>query len=316
MSKNSFFLLVGILVIVGVSGYFLFAKQTSPTGNTLRIGTFSKAIDYAPLYVARNKGWIEEVAKKYGMNVEYTEFQSLPPINEGFATNNIDVVFAAEVPAIIGRAAGIDTKIFAPSASIVQEIVVHKDSPIQTFKDLRGKKIAVLAGTSSHYILTKTLEKNGLSTNDVEIIDMTPPNAKVAFETKQVDGWAIWSPFPEQEIVAGYGRPIRAQGLYTQIIAIGRGGFIQEQPDLARELAATIEQAREWITNNSKEAQTIVAKEIDLPLEVVELSWTRVNFKYSIGPAETKDIQEKADFLLNIGLIKRQVNVADELFAQ
>lgn len=314
MNKNLVIALVVIAVLV-VGGYVLWGKQSHPQNATLRIGTFSKAIDYAPLYIARNKGWIEDVAKKYGMTVEYTEFQSLPPINEAFATNNIDFVFAAEAPAIVGKAAGIDTKILYPSASITQEVIVQKDSPIQSFKDLKGKKIAVLAGTSANYLLVKTLEKNGLTANDVQIIDMIPPDAKVAFETKQVDAWAIWPPFIEQELVAGYGKTIKADG-YTQVVAIARGGFVKDQPELAKEIGATIKQAQQWIIQNGKEAQSTVAQEIDLPLEVVELSWPKVNFSYSIGQAEIKDAQEKADFLQSIGLIKRKVNVEQELFVK
>lgn len=314
MNKNIIIAVI-IIAVLGIGGYLLWGNQASQTGTTLRIGTFSKAIDYAPLYIARNKGWIEEVAKKYGMTVEYTEFQSLPPINEALATNNIDFVFAAEAPAIIGRAAGIDSKILYPSASITQEVIVQKDSPIQGFKDLKGKKIAVLAGTSAHYLLVKTLERNGLSADDVQIIDMTPPNAKAAFETNQVDGWAIWPPFIEQELVAGYGKTIKADG-YTQVVAIARGGFIKEQPELVREVGATIKQGQDWIVQNEKEAQNIIAKEIDLPLEVVELSWPKENFNFSLGPVEIKDAQEKADFLQSIGLIKRKVNVEQELFVK
>src|SRR3989338_8619216 len=105
----------------------------------VRIGTFSRAIDYAPYMVAKNRGWFEEAAVKYGKTVEYTEFQSLPVINEALATKNLDVVFEAEPPAIIGYAAGVDVRIKDVGVSLVQEVVVTKDGGIQAVENLKGK---------------------------------------------------------------------------------------------------------------------------------------------------------------------------------
>lgn len=303
-----FLVLFIVIVVIVVAGYFATHKQQTTQAKVIQIGTFSKAIDYSPYLVAKNKGWFEEVAKKYGTTVEYNEFQSLPPINEAFATNKVDMVFAAEVPAIIGKAAGIDVNIVYPSASLPQEIVVHKNSAIKSILDLKGKKIVVLSGTSSHYIIAKALEKIGLSTKDVELIDMNPPDAKAAFESNQVDAWAIWPPFPQQEIIAGYGRTIPVEGLFTQVVAIERGSFIKEQPALNNELLGVVERGRKWVIENSKEAQAIVAQETGLPLAVIELSWPQLNFSYTIGDKEITDIQAKANFLYSIGLIKNKVD--------
>ena len=57
--------------------------------------------------------------------------------------------------------------------------------------DLKGARIAVLAGTSSHYGVLKNLQGAGLSRNDLSIVDMIPPNAKAAFAAGQVDAWAV-----------------------------------------------------------------------------------------------------------------------------
>src|SRR5688572_13670165 len=123
----------------------------------VRFGSFSGAVDYGPYIVAKNKGWFDETLKVRSISAEYTQFQSLPPINESFATGRVDVVFEAEPPAIVGKAAGINIKIVGISCSLVQEILVPSKSNVSSIRDLRGKKIAVLAGTSSHYGLLKIL---------------------------------------------------------------------------------------------------------------------------------------------------------------
>lgn len=167
---------VGILIVGAAIVVFLLHKGQGNKVDTFRIGAFSSGIDYAPYYVAKEKGWFEEALKEEGVGVDYTTFQSLAPINESFSTGRIDIVFEAEIPAIIGRAAGADVRIAAMLSEVkADEIVVPKSSDVKTIADLKGKKIAVLSGTGYHYALIKSLGKHGLTRRDVTIVNMTPP---------------------------------------------------------------------------------------------------------------------------------------------
>lgn len=288
-------------------------QNTEAEIKTVHIGSFSRAIDYAPYIVAKNKGWFEEVATKYNATIEYTEFQSLPTINEALATGNIDLIFEAEPPAIIGKSAGIGLSIVAPGVSLVQEIVVPAESSVQKVEDLKGKKIAVPSGSSSHYGLNKILSQAGLTKDDVEIIDMNPQDGKAAFVARQVDGWAIWPPFVEQEEFAGTGRVLRGSDVFIQSILAMRDGFMTENPEMAKELLDVIKKSQDWIVNNTAEAQSIVASELDIEIGVVELAWGKHNFQPTIGESEIMDIQDKANFLFDMGLIKNKIDVKKDL---
>ena len=308
--------LIAVIAVVVVGGYFLTREQSNSGVSEIRLGSFSKAVDYAPYLVAKNKGWFEEVAKKYGATVGYTEFQSLPPINESFATDRVDMVFEAEAPAIVGKAAGIDIKIVGAGVFLTQEIIVHKNSPIKTVKDLRGKKIAVLAGTSAHQGLMAVLNKNGLTANDVQVVDMVPPDAKAAFESNSVDAWAVWPPFPQQEQVAGKAESLAGSEIFIQSVAVARGKLVKENPKLINDLLDVIGKAQQWIVANPSEAQKIVAQELGLTLDVVQLAWPKHDFTPKIGEKEIADIQAKADFLHSIGLIKNTVKASELIYVR
>ena len=308
--------LVAVIVVVVIAGYFLTREQSNSGVSEIRLGSFSKAVDYAPYLVAKNKGWFEEAAEKYGATVKYTEFQSLPPINESFATDRVDVVFEAEAPAIVGKAAGIDIKIVGAGVFLTQEIIVHKDSSIKTVKDLRGKKIAVLAGTSAHQGLVTVLNINGLTANDVQVVDMVPPDAKAAFESNSVDAWAVWPPFPQQEQVAGKAESLAGSEIFIQSVAVARGKLVKENPKLVNNLLDIIRKAQQWIVANPSEAQKIVAQELGLTLDVVQLAWPKHDFTPTIGEKEIADIQAKADFLYSIGLIKNTVKASELVYVR
>lgn len=315
MTKKIVFILI-IVVAVIVAGYFLTKKQPTPSGGVIRLGSFSRTISFAPYFIAKNKGWFEEIAKKYNATVEYTEFQSLPPINEAFATDKIDLVFEAEIPVIVGRAAGIEIQIAHLFSKYIQELVIPKNSTIQSANDLKGRKVAVRAGSSSHYVINKLLTQNGLTLNDIELIDMAPEDAKAAFETGQVDAWAIWPPFIEQEELSGKGRTLPGSAAFVQVVMVGRSKFLLGQPELTKDLIEVVSKTQNWIVDNEKEAQTILAQELKLPVEVIEKAWPRHDFAPTLGDSEIADIQAKADFLQGLGLIKNKVNASELVYVR
>jgi ABC-type nitrate/sulfonate/bicarbonate transport system substrate-binding protein len=92
------------------------AVQLAAAAELLKVGSFFIAIDYAPYLIAKSKGMFENIGGNSA--VQYTTFQSLPPVNEALATQQVDAVFEAEPPALIGRAAGIDVKIVGISCSL------------------------------------------------------------------------------------------------------------------------------------------------------------------------------------------------------
>lgn len=280
---------------------------------TVKIGSFFLAVDYAPYLIAKDKHWFEDSLGAKGIKVEYTEFQTLPTVNEAFATGKIDFVFEAEPPAIIGKASGIDIVIRDISCSLVQEILVPTNSKIQTIAGLKGKKIAVLAGTSSHYGVLKMLKDNGIDAKDVQVMDMVPPDAKAAFESGQVDAWAVWPPFVEQEEIAGTGRTLpRGDAFINSIMAV-RGGFIKDNDAVCKTIDNVFNKTKEWMLANPDSAMMIVSKQLNVPIEVIKKAWSSHDWTAKLNKNVIDDIQAKADFLKETGKIQNAVKVKDDL---
>lgn len=275
----------------------------------VRIGSFFTAIDYAPLVVAKAQGRFEE-AFGPAAAVKYLTFESLPTINESLATDRVDIVFEAEPPALVGNAARIDVVMAGVSCSLVQEIIVPESSSVMTVKDLGGKKIGVLAGTSSHYGLLKTLKDAGVEPGAVEVLDMAPPDAKAAFGSGAIDAWAVWPPWVEQETVPGRARSLPGGDAFIHSIMAMRKGFATDHPDLATAAVAVLEETKSWLIANPEKGQEIVANELDLPLDVVRAAWPKHDWSSQIDEAMLADIQAKADFLKDLGLVENRVDVA------
>lgn len=277
------------------------------------MATFFNAVDYGPYIIAKKKGMFEEALKEKGITVQYSQFQDLPGLNEAFATNNIDIVFEAEPPAIIGKAAGNDIKIRDISCTLNQEIVVRIDSKINSVADLKGKKIAVLAGTSSHYGVYELLKRNGITPDDKLIYDMAPPDAKAALAKGEIDAWAVWPPFIEEEEIDSTGKSFSGDEVFISSVMVTNEKFVKNNPETFRIIKEVFDKAKKWISENKDEAIKIIAAEMNKPEAVIRLAFPKHNWSAVIDDKIITDIQAKSDFLLKLKKITKPVTVKGDL---
>ena len=290
-----------IVFAVMVVGILYFGGSCkAPSGQrptSLTLGTFSKAIDYSPFYVARHFKWFEANPRLKGIAIKYTEFNDRPTISAAFDKGDLDALFAAEPPAIICRSQGNDIRIVEDSCTLQQEIVVRTALPIVSIGDLRGRRIGVLQGTSSHYGLLKILKTAHLGPSDVDLRFMGPDEAKTAFETGRLDAWAVWPPFVEQQQVSGRGRVLTGGDAVIQSIMVVPASLISKQEAIARALVGVIRQSKKWINENPEEAQGIVANELRIDIQVVRTAWGKHKWDARLTDDVVADIQAKAAFL-------------------
>lgn len=262
----------------------------------LNFGTFAKSIGNAPYHVAKDFKWFEEHPDLKDIEISYAEYNDRPTISQALDKGELQMLFSAEVPAIMCRAQGNDVRVVDIASTVSLQFLVRNDSSIQSVSDLRGKKVTLLKATSSHFGLLERLKANNLQTSDIDLRYMGPGEAKVAFETGQVDAWVVWSPFIEQQIVNGKGRLLKGTDyLITNTMTVP-SFLITKHERIVRALVSVIERAKQWIAGHPEEAQPIIASELGLDPPVVKEAMKRFNYSVHLSDSLT-EFQEKADFL-------------------
>lgn len=127
--------------------------------------------------------------------IEWSRFPTSPAALEALVSGAIDMTAGGDgnVIALATR----PRKAVACSAYeniLFHEIVVPKDSPIQTIADLKGKRVSLVKGAGFEYKLRYMLEEAGLTWQDIKPVYLSPPDGMSAFISKAVDAWAIWDP--------------------------------------------------------------------------------------------------------------------------
>ncbi|MFF2092353.1 ABC transporter substrate-binding protein [Paenibacillus sp. NPDC058174] len=268
------------------------------------------------LTIAKNKGFFEEAFGKVNAEVKWNEFQSSVPLLEGVVSNRVDFSFIGDGTVVTGKAA--DSPFTVISVTGVEgnqnSVIVKPDSPIQSIADLKGKTIAVAKGSSGHIFLIKALEKNGLSEDDVKLVQLQPDEANPAFQSGNLDAWAIWDPFVTIETQGGRARileSVKTMGFIAPAVMIGRDQFLKDHPDLAALYLKVYQQTVEWVAGHLDEAVTILATEKKMDPELVRTLISNTHYiNEPVSPEIEGAMQSTADILEATGTVKKKVDIS------
>ena len=282
---------------------------------TFRIGWQKNSV----LALAKRDKALEKRLSDRGISVEWNEFTSGPPLLEALGAGALDFGATGDVPPLFAQAAGgslvyVGVYRGSPEASA---ILVRKDSPIQSIADLKGKKLAYKRGSSAHNVAVKALRKGGLTPDDVEQLDLAPPDAAAAFKNGSIDAWSIWDPYlaiaeadPQTRILT------TARGLVDSYsFFLGNSDFTTANPqvvaDVIDELAKVGTAAQSHLDDTIQSFADITG----VPVDVTRVVLTRPDADFSrvstVGDDAVTYQQALADEFYDLGIVPKKLVVSD-----
>jgi sulfonate transport system substrate-binding protein len=281
---------------------------------TVRIG-YQK---FGTLNFLKAKGTLEKELKPLGFSVEWTEFPGGPQLLEALNVGSLDFGHTGEAPPIFAQAAGAPLIYVAnePNNPRGEAIIVPKDSPIKSVKDLKGKKVALNKGSNVHYLLVKALEANGVKYEEIETAFLPPSDARAAFEKGAVDAWVIWDPFlAEAERKTGARILLDGTDLVNnREFFLASESFAKAHPEVIDVIYQEIEKAEQWVKDNKLEAAEFLAPQIGMEKETLEIVLNRRTYGIEKITDETiKDQQEIANKFYDLKLIPKKINTSDAI---
>jgi len=273
-------------------------------------------LDYAyyspPSLVLKKFGWLEEDLKADGVPVKWVLSQGSNRALEFLNSGSVDFGSTAGLAAVLSKANGNPIKsVYVYSRPEWTALLVPKDSPIKSIKDLKGKKIAATKGTDPFLFLLRSLHQEGLSKGDVEILALQHADGRSALEQGRVDAWAGLDPLMAgSEVQAGSRLLYRNVAYNTYGFLNTSERFASEHPGYVKRVIAAYEKARKWIVANPEETAKLVAEEAKLPIEVARLQLSRNDFSKPVPGAEhVEALKAAAPILVEEDLVRKGTNV-------
>ncbi len=146
--------------------------------------------------IVKNSRWLEDSLPDY--NIKWTKFDSGADVNTAFIAKELDFGALGSSPAARGLSAPLNipykVAFVLDVAGDNEALVARNDSGVNTITDLRGKRVGTPFASTAHYSLLAALSQNGLSANDVQLVDLQPQAILAAWDRGDIDAAYSWLP--------------------------------------------------------------------------------------------------------------------------
>lgn len=236
----------------------------------------------APFIIAQEKGFFKEL----GLNVEIKQIKGGNLSLKSVLAGEADVATSSEAVVMFNSFKRNDFSIFSTFVTSDNDvkILAHRDSGINKISDLKGKKVGTIIGTSAHFFLNHTLLMNGISENEVNILNLKPQNSKKVLEKKQFDAIVTWEPYAYlvQKKLGDKVKLVEHERVYIETFnAITLNNYADKNEKKLVKITQALMKAIQFIKEKPETTQEIVAKVLGKELHVIKSTWA--DFSFSIG---------------------------------
>ncbi|WP_433444736.1 ABC transporter substrate-binding protein [Nonomuraea sp. CA-141351] len=311
---RAFLALLATTTLAACSGGTGSVTSTAPSGplekTTLTIGV-SPTPSSAPVFIADRKGFF----KAEGLTIKTEIIQAPQAVMPKILNGSIDIFKGSYVSLInIQDSGAAKLKILSDSlqaAPGIAGVVVRKDSPLQTPKDLMGKTIAVNSlnnlGTMSMSAHLKTHE---VTPEQVKFVAIDFQAQLAALTSGQVDAAWMVEPFLSAAQQAGARLLLDTNTGPTDALPIdglaATDQWVAKNPNTTAAFQRAVAMAQRLAATNRAELAEVVPLYTQTPRQAV-MTMAMGTFPTSLSP---KRIQRVADLMYEFGYLKSKVDVA------
>jgi NitT/TauT family transport system substrate-binding protein len=191
-------------------------------------------------------------------------FMDFPTMAETMKAGRLEATFMIAPLAMKLREQGLPVKILYLGHRDGSTLVVRKDLAAKDLRGLRGRTIAVPSKYSNQYlVLRKLMDDQGVAPEEIQFVEMQPPDMPGALAAKAIDAYFVGEPYPARAQLDGTGRVLYyAKDIWPHFIScvlVVHEKLIQERPAVVRDLVRGIAESGAWADDHRLEAAKIAA---------------------------------------------------------
>jgi ABC-type nitrate/sulfonate/bicarbonate transport system substrate-binding protein len=259
----------------------------------------------ALLFIADDQGFL----KANGLDAEIRNYPSTADATNALVAGEIVGAqpSAQIVNSLLGR--GTDIKIAAIVSRNPRDMKVVGRSDMSGPADLKGKKVAVVAGSASEFLMTSYLQSGKLSASDVEVLKADPPEIVALMDRGDAQAFALWEPFPANALkimgdkgkILAYSEDLGYKGSLFQVLA---GKFVAANPDAEARLMKAYVDAEAYMKANPDKALAIIAKASNLEVGVAKPLVDNGDYHLVADQDMLNELSKLGQWLKDVGQLK------------
>jgi len=199
-------------------------------------------------------------------------------------------------------------------------IVVRKNSPVKSVKDLKGKKVVVSSakGSIAEYLLAHALKQAGLSYSDVRVQYLLPTDAQAAFTSGKVEAWATFGVY--KTVAEQHGGRLLVNGANGRVSGYGFVGASEEALGVpAKKKAITdylrrLDKALAWSRHHPAEYAKAIQRNNGASATVAKALVDQSNSELlPVSGPVIRSVQKVGDTMHGIGVLTPNPKLADHV---
>ena len=256
--------------------------------------------------------------EKYLPNVQVEWFRALygPPLVNNMIARKIHLSYLGDMPSLVlaSKKSALETRLVGicqtddgPSAVIM----VPKDSPIKSVKELDGKRVATGFGSYLHRFAEVVQAREGIR---FSLVNQPPEVAFSNLEARKIDGDARWPPHWGLALHKGIARILTTGkdygfGFICDLVVSKE--YVDKHPKVIEGWLRAELDAHEFIRKHPDKAAQLIyeAWEKKIPLEVIRNDLEYTVYPDHVLPEHIKTLKAGADFLIQQKLIDMKPDV-------
>jgi ABC-type nitrate/sulfonate/bicarbonate transport system substrate-binding protein len=252
--------------------------------------------------------WFYERFLPAGYAIEVIPFENPADGKAAVVTKSVDFGTFGVAAAILGAAAHEQIAVFGSSCNKGMAVVARKDAPIETLKDLKGKRVAILPGSTQEVFILERLHMEGMTIHDLEPVRVSFSEMPTALARGDVDAYVGAEPGPGNSLASGVGKIVEypystPMGSLNMIIAAHRD-TLEQKPELANILLSLQKQGSEYAMAHPDEMVAMTVAKLGMKREAVELSVKNVELNWKMTPEMISEGKSYAQHMLDLKQIR------------
>jgi NitT/TauT family transport system substrate-binding protein len=249
---------------------------------------------------------------------ESQRFTDFPTVVESIKSGRLDATFMIAPLAMKLREQGVPVKITYLGHRDGSTVIVRKDLPAESLRDLQGRTFAIPSKYSNQYlVIRKLMEDQGVGPDTINFVELPPPDMPGALAAKAIDAYFVGEPHAAKAEVDGSGRVLyHAKDIWPHFIScvlVVTEKLIREQPDVVRDLVRGIAESGEWAETHRLEAAKVVAPYFRQDEKLVRYVLTqppnRVSYRM-LTPTD-EELQRIHDMAIRAGILQHPISMKD-----
>jgi NitT/TauT family transport system substrate-binding protein len=218
------------------------------------------------------------------------------------------------------REQGVPVKILYLGHRDGSTVMVRKELPATSLRDLRGRTFAIPSKYSNqNLVIHKLMADQGLKADEIRFVEMPPPDMPGALAAKAIDAYFVGEPFAAKAELDGSGRVLyHAKDIWPHFIScvlVVHEKLIQERRSVVKDLVRGIAESGEWAESHRLDAAKVASPYFRQDERLVRYVLTeppdRVSYRM-LNPSD-EEMNRIRDMAIQTGVLTERIEMRDLL---